>query len=417
LIDRKPRVFYGYFVAAAALGIMVIYWGTFYTFGVFFKPLSAHFEWTRETTSLAYTINAVLLGFMDIIVGKLTDKFGPRVVLTVTGIFLGAGYLLMSQISNVWQFYLYYGVIVAIGMGGSFIPIVSTIAKWFVKRRGLMTGIVVAGIGIGTLLIPPIATKLIIAYDWSRSYIIVGAVALVLITLAAQFIRRDPSQMGLLPDGATRVDQQGTETDTGSHSLTEAFRTRQFWLVCALFFGFLFCVNTIMVHIANHATDLNYSETDAALIISIIGAVSIAGRLAFGAFSDKADTKTALIIALIMFTAALFSLQIIDQLWMLYLFAVIYGFGYGGLVALSSPLTAELFGLGSHGVILGFIFFFGSMGQATGPWLAGKIFDTTLSYQSAFLACGIIGIICIILTLMIRPTALKGGEHDSRRSI
>lgn len=394
---------------------MVVYWGTFYTFGIFFKPLSGDFEWTRAMTAAAFTINGILFGVIDIAVGKLNDRFGPRVVVTASALFLGLGYILMSQIDAIWQFYLFYGVIVAIGMGGSYIPLVSTVARWFVKRRGLMTGIVVSGIGIGTMLIPPIAAQLIKNSDWSTSYLIVGSIALVFITLAAQFLRRDPAQKGQMPYGADKLKMDSLETGAGGYSLSQAIRTREFWILCALFFIFLFCINTIMVHIAVHATDLKYSETEAASIVAAIGGVSILGRLAFGILADRLGTKLVTIISLIVLTASLFWLQFASELWMLYLFAVIFGFGYGGLVTLASPLAADLFGLSSHGIILGIAFFFGSVGQAAGPLLAGRMYDT-IGYQPAFLACSILGIISIILALLMRTTTGKGGANDSRRS-
>jgi len=421
LKNRRPKFFYGYVVVGVAVCALVVYWGTFYTFGVFFKPVSTAFGWTRATTSAAFSINALVWGITEVVAGKLSDRFGPRAIVTAGGLFIGLGYLLMSQISGaLWQLYLFYGVIVAIGMGCAFVPIVSTVAKWFVKRRGLMTGIVVSGIGIGTMLIPPLATRLIDTYDWSLSYMIVGAIALVFITLAAQFLRRDPAQMAQLPDGADELETENTAANGAGSSLREAIRTRQFWMLSALFFSFFFCLNTIMVHIVNHATDLPTSprilETTAANILVIIGGTSIAGRLAMGAFADRIGIRLTVIITLAVVTVALFWLLWANELWMLYLFGVIFGFGYGGLVALTSPLAANLFGLGSHGVILGITFFVGALGQSLGPFLAGKIFDATTSYQPAFIICGVLAIICIILALLLRPTTGKGGANETRRS-
>ncbi len=416
LKDRQPGFFYGYVIVGAAVCAMVVYWGTFYTFGIFFKPVLTDLGWTRAATSAAFSINALLWGFMDFNAGRLSDRYGPRIMVTACGFFLGLGYLLMSQISAVWQLYLFYGVIVAIGMGGSFVPMVSTVARWFVKRRGLMTGIVVAGIGLGTMIIPPIATRLIASYGWSNSYIIVGSVALIFIIMAAQFLRRDPAQKGQLPYGADEVETEGAAANTTSLSLSEATRTKQFWMLCALFFAFLFCVNTIMVHIAAHTTDLRFSETAGGNILATIGGVSIVSRIAVGAFADRFGIKLALVISAVLLTVSLFWLQSASELWMLYLFAVIFGFGYGGLVTLTSPLAAELFGLSSHGAILGIAFFVGTMGQAAGPFLAGNIFDATGSYQPAFLICSILGVISIILALVLRPTSSQGGAHDARRS-
>lgn len=121
--------------------------------------------------------------------GGLNDRFGPRVVITVCGVFLAVGYLLMSQTSAVWQLYLFYGVAVGTGMAGFYIPLASTVARWFVKRRGMMTGIVVSGVSIGILVAPPVANWLISIHDWRLSYIIIGSTASLVVILAGQLLR------------------------------------------------------------------------------------------------------------------------------------------------------------------------------------------------------------------------------------
>jgi OFA family oxalate/formate antiporter-like MFS transporter len=130
--------------------------------------------------------------------GGLNDRLGPRIVLTVCGVLIGVGFLLMSQIGALWQLYLFYGVIVGAGLGGTFVPLTTT-ARWFVARRGLMTGIVTAGVGVGALIGPPIANWLITGYDWRRSYAILGSIVLGCVVVGAQLLRRDPAQVGRLP--------------------------------------------------------------------------------------------------------------------------------------------------------------------------------------------------------------------------
>ena len=194
--------FYGYTVAAAATFIMVLVFSVHYSFGVFFLPLLNEFSWTRAMTAGAFSAVWVAQGLLAIVMGGLNDRLGPRLVLTVCGVLIGSGYLLMSQVSAVWHLYLFYGVIVGAGLGGTFVPLTSTTARWFVVRRGLMTGIVTAGVGIGALVGPPTVSALISGYDWRVSYLILGTVVLVGVTLAAQFLRRDPAQMGTVPYGA-----------------------------------------------------------------------------------------------------------------------------------------------------------------------------------------------------------------------
>ncbi len=405
--DKKPRFFYGYIIVGAAFLIMVVMFGTMYSFGVFFKPVLTEFGWTRAATSGAYSLNMVLIGLLAIIAGRLTDRFGPRLVITACGLSLGLGYLLMSQVSAIWQLYLFFGVLVGIGTSG-YVPLMSTVARWFVKRRGLMTGIAVSGIGAGTVIMPPVATQLISIYGWRTSYIIVGCVALVIIVIGAQFLRRDPRQVGQLPYGAGEVKAEGLDSGARGFSLQEAIRTGQFWIFSAAMFLFLFSQQTMMVHIVSHATDLGISAILAANILAIIGGLSIGGRIGMGSAGDRIGNKLAFIIIFILASVALFWLQVAQELWMLYLFAVVFGFAYGGQAALMSPIIAELFGLRAHGAVLGMLLFVTLIGGALGPLVTGRIFDVTDSYYLAFSICAGLMVIGLILVSLLKPPRREG---------
>ena len=414
--NGAPKFFYGYIVALAAFLIMVVTWGAFYSFGVFFKPVLTEFGWTRAATSGAYSLSFVLSGFIGIFAGRLSDRLGPRIVMTGCGLFLGLGYLLMSQVNAIWQLYLFNGVIVGIGLSGAYVPAISTVSRWFVRRRGLMTGIVVAGIAAGTMVIPPVANWLISSYGWRTSYNIIGIIVLVLMILAAQFLRRDPSQMGLSPYGEGEVEQESLNLEARGFSLQRAIHTGQFWMLCVMFLCFEFCVNTIMVHIVPHATDLKISAASAVNILAIIGGLGVAGRIIMGSAGDRIGNKLAITTCFILMSAALLWLLATKELWMFYLFAVIFGFAYGGYSPLISLMVAELFGLSSLGVILGAVTFSLTIGAAIGPTLAGRIFDITSSYQPAFLVCAGFSIIAIILALFLKPITNAGRQDDLRRS-
>jgi len=401
--DGKPKFFYGYVVVLLATLIMVVTWGAVYSFGVFFKPMITELGWTRAATSGAYSLTFLLSGFLGILAGRLSDRLGPRLVVTVCGVLIVAGYLLMSQVSFIWQIYLFYGVIIGVGLGGVYVPSVSTVARWFVKRRGLMTGIVIAGIGAGTMIISPVANWLIANYGWRTSYIIVGITVLALMISAAQFLRRDPAGMGVKPYGGDVADQSGLNLETGGFSLRKAIRCKQFWILCLMFPSFEFCVNTIMVHIVPHATDLAISAASAANILAVIGMFSIAGRITMGSTGDRIGNRRAFAICGVMMSVALSWLLFAQELWMFYLFAAIFGFAYGGYGPLISLVVADLFGLTSLGVILGVVTFSITIGAAVGPTLAGKIFDVTGSYQTAFLVCIALSIIAITVALPLRP--------------
>ncbi len=401
---KQPRFYYGNIIVLASFFVVMIAWGTQYSFGVFFKPVLNEFGWTRAETSGAYSLSIVLLGFFGIIAGRLSDKYGPRLVVTGCGLLLGLGYILMSQLSAIWQIYLFYGVLASIGVAGSWVPLLSTIARWFVRRRGLASGIVAAGIGIGTIILPLLANKLISVYNWRTSFIIIGIISLVVYVVIAQFLRRDPAQMGLLAYGAQQENTENASREVSGFSLKEAIHTRQFWIISVTFFFFAFCLQTVMVHIVPYATDAGISADSAAILLSIIGFVSIGSKLGLGGAGDRIGNKRVILTVFILLLAAFFLLQSTSKAWTLTLFAVVFGLGYGGLAAVQSPTVAEFFELKEHGAIFGLVMFITHIGGAIGPLAAGRIFDITGSYYWAFMLCALLSLISIITTLFLKPT-------------
>jgi len=404
LRKTEPRIFYGYIVVIVAFFVMVASWGVYNAFGVFFKPLQAEFGWSSAATSGAFSLSMIIYGVMGIVVGGLNDRFGPRIVMTLCGFLVGLGFLLMSQVNALWQIYLFYGVIVGIGLSGVWVPQLSTVARWFVRRRSLMTGIVVAGVGIGQLIGSPVASRLIAAYDWRLSYIILGGVVLIVMVLAAQLMKRDPTKMGLLPYGENEVKQQGLASEAGAFSLKEAAGTTQFWVSLVMFFCFGFGVFGVTVHIVPHAIELGVSAVSAANVLAAMGGISILGTYVLGGLGDRIGNRQVFIIGFILIAAAFFWLVPARELWMFYLFAALFGFAMGGTGAVESPLVAGLFGLRSHGLIYGVVHIGFTAGAAVGPVVMGYIFDLTGSYQVAFLVCGVVGVVGLIMAVVLRPT-------------
>lgn len=400
--SKKPRFFYGYVVAAACFIIQGIGIGADNTFGVFFVPLLTEFGWSRALISGASSFRFIIAGLMSIIVGRLTDKFGPRLLMVITVFFFGLGYLLMSQVTTVWQLYLFYGLVIGIGMSSIDVVALSTIARWFARKRGMMTGIVKVGTGAGQLVFPLLASGLIAAYGWRNSYLVIGTIVLVGILSAAQFLRRDPGQMQLMPDG-DRKQSAVTNSREAGLSLSEATHTRQFWMLCATYLTIFFGTLTILIHITPHAIDTGISATKSAGILSAIGGVSILGRIVLGNAIDRIGSRRALIICFIMILAGLLWLQVARELWMLYLFTVVYGFAHGGFYTIISPLVAELFGMRAHGAILGIVIFFGTIGGAAGSLLAGYIFDVTDSYRLDFWILVAVSFAGLVLISLIKP--------------
>ncbi len=398
----KSGFFYGYIVVIAAFFIMVVATGVHYAFGVFFKPILTEFNWSRAMISGAFSLTWIVQGLLGVLMGGINDRFGPRILLTVCGFLFILGYWLTSQLDSIWQLYLFYGVIVGAGLGGIYVPLTSTVARWFTQKRNMMTGITLAGMGVGTLIMPPVITQLISASDWRISSIIMGGIIFVVVVLAAQFLKRDPAKMGLLPFGAEKRPGQDSQIKTEGLSPGEAARTRQFWLASGMFLCAAFCVFAIMVHIAPYVTDIGISAATAATLISTIGGASIIGKVMFGNTADKIGNRWIYIICFTLMLASLLWLVIIRELWMFYLFAIVFGLAYGGCSVSMSPLIATLFGVRSHGMISGLANNGFTIGATIGPTLIGYIFDVTGGYTTAFLVSAGISIIGLILTIFLR---------------
>ncbi len=404
---KKFSFFYGYWIIASCAGIQAIGVGTYVSFGVFFKPLIAEFDCSRATLSGVHSLAFLLSGLFGILVGRLCDKFGPRVLMTVAGLFFGTSILLISTIHTPWQLYLYYSLLFGVGLSAVDVIPLNTTARWFVRQRGIMTGIVKMGTGFGQMVMPLMASLLIENFGWRKAYSIIGGMGMVLIVLIAQVLRHDPAQMGLLPD-AKKPETRVLRLEVGETSFREAIRTRQFWIIFFANLSVCFTLLSIMVHIVPHAIDIGLSPTTAASILSMIGGVSMVGRFFIGNTIDRIGNRRSMILCFILLIIVLLWLQISKSLWMLYLFAAMYGFTHGGFFTVISPIVAEYFGIRSHGLLFGLVAFSGALGGFIGPIFTGSLFDLTANYKTAFWGCLIAVAIGLVLILSLRPIHLKG---------
>ena len=251
---------------------------------------------------------------------------------------------------------------------------------------------------------PLFAAALIAAYGWRSTYMILGVVIIVLLVAAAQVMRHNPREIGLLPDNdPNEPSTPGSGSRDPGMPLKEIFRTKQFWAINLAEFCSFFCLLTIVVHIVPHAIDLGLAPGTAAGVISAIGGMSIVGRFVLGSSYDRIGGKRSLMICFIILFCSLMWLLVAGNAWMLFLFAVVYGFAHGGLFTVVSPTVAELFGTGSHGVLFGIVLFSGNFAGAISPILAGRIFDVMGSYRIIFLMLIVMAATGFVLVSLLRP--------------
>jgi len=409
---HKGKYFYGYVIATACFSIQAVGIGTYISFGVLFNPLISEFGWSRASIAGASSMAFLLMGLFGIVGGRLNDRIGPRKLMTVTGIFFGLGYLLMSRLETVWQLYLFFGLIFGIGLSSVDVISLTTIARWFVRKRGVVTGIVKVGTGAGQMTIPFLASILITSYGWRYACILIGVVMLIILVAIAQLMRRDPGMMGLSPDGDETGPANEPALAVEGLSLGEAIRTRQFWTICAADLTIVFCLMLVVVHIVPFTIDIEVSPTRAAGVLSTIGGVSMAGRFISGLAIDRVGSRRVMIFCFFLLIAGLLWLQLAKELWMIYLFAVIYGIAHGGFFTTLSPLVAEFFGIKSHGALFGITMFCGTFGGALGPFLAGYIFDVTGGYGLAIWICILMSALGFVLISLLKPLE-EGGQASA----
>lgn len=400
---------YSHVIVASCFSIQAIGIGVYVSYGVFFNSLIAEFGWPRALISGASSVAFFISGLFAIYIGKLNDTIGPKIIMMITGVFFGAGLMLMSYLNSLWQLYLFFGLIFGFGLSSIDVIALTTIARWFPLRRGIMTGIAKVGTGAGQLSFTLLASILIAAYGWRNAYLILGIASLVMLFGIAQLLKKDPDDR---PDNIVtdKKEQPGPGRALPDLSFSEASKTLQLWIVCIVNMTVVYCLMSILVHIVPYGRDIGISAHKAAGVLSTIGGVSMAGRFVTGLVIDRIGSKRSMMISFIILITGLSWLQQADVLWKLYVFACIYGFAHGGIFTVVSPIVAELFGTRSHGALFGMVVFFGTAGGAVGPITTGYLFDISGSYSLPFLILLLTSALGLAILLILRPSKRTGSD-------
>jgi len=398
------KSYFGWVIVTICTLLMAITYGLMYSYGVFFKPLADHFDWDRATVSSVYSVSLIMRGAISIGIGWLADRYGAVKLMVFCGFMIGMGLVLSSQVHALWQFFLTYALIEATGLSGTFSIATAVTSRWFIQNRGLALGIVSSGTGLGTLFIVPGAERLINNMDWSQAFIICGIAAGVITIVASLFLGRPPQSVSSTPRllATTVAAPASQSTSPRDLTLVEAVHNPRMIIMITVFMFVFFCTQIVIVHLYNFATDIGINPMVAASFVSIIGIISIGGRLSMGIGADRIGIYNTLIFCCALLSVSLVCLIFTRELWAFYLFAVLFGFAYGGEVPQIPLLVSKFSGTKSMATLVGLTLFIGNIGGALGPWVAGKIFDLTSDYQWAFIIGALAGLCAVTMALILK---------------
>jgi len=402
--NGKPDFYYyGWIIVITSFLTLGVAFGVWYSFSVFYLAIIADFSWQRADTAgifSLFTISHYLFAFLT---GWLIDRFGPRLVIPVGALWLAVALKALTRANTMHDFYLFYGILAAIGVSLiGFVPHAAFLPRWFVRRRGLAMGLAMSGVGIGMLTIPPLMQALISRQGWRFAYQILAIIVLFTIPINLFFQRRDPQQLGLQADGLANEDcspTSGRPSRSGiptilNHSWTviewtcqKAIKTRQFWFLAGGFFLGPFAIQGVLLHAVAGLVDGGLSPRNAASIFGLLGICGSIGKITLGFFGDRWNRETANTIGMASATLgvlALHGMPFNPQL-LPYLFAVCFGFGYGAAAPLFPSIAADIFQGRHFGRIFGLLSLNLGFGGAVGAWFSGLVFDRVNSYQLAFM--------------------------------
>jgi MFS family permease len=373
--------------------------GFSYVFTTFLKPIVADFGWTRTAFSGAVGPLLLSMSLASPLIGALTDRLGARAVLSLSTLLLTASLFLFSQMTNLWHFYA-ISILLGLALTGlGDIPVGSIASRWFSGGRGLALGVVYVGSNVGGFAVPIAATAIAAAYSWRGALVALGALAATLILPFALLAVRNPPA-GF--EGRAAAAHRAEVFEGPSLDLSDALRTRSFWLLAAALFGFYFYYLGVLNHLIAFLSDSGFSDAAAARRFGGAVAVGIAGKLAIGFVADRLSTRRALLLNFGALTAGSFLLLVIDAPGALVTFLALHGFTVAAENVLLPLVVAESFGVKHMAQIYGALMVALLPGGALGPIFAGYVFDTTGSYEPAFLTFALTNVVTLAMFAGIR---------------
>lgn len=389
----------GYFrwvIVAANFLVMIALWSTWASYGVFLPRLAEDLNWHRGTTSFALSIVLIMGAPLGLAIGKIIDKYGPQKLMVLEVIFGSAAFLMGSTTRELWQLYLYLGVMEGCAFAGAYIIPTATTARWFDKKRGLALSIVMSTIGIAYIIGPRLTVGLMEAYGWRTTFLFFGAGIAILGILPALVLRNPSMESGqpdaASPPGPSSPGAQGPDSSAPTITLRSAATTATFWILVFVWLTQAFAQMMFVFHLVPMQSDKGIALTVAATALSFYGVGLLLGRIISGPLSDLLGA-----LLVLLGTTAIASLTLIivvatQNVNMLYTATFLFGIALSGADTAFVRALPDIVGLSAIGVIMGGGNLGWRLGGAIGPPFAGFLFDATQVYAIPF-GIGIVGLL------------------------
>ncbi len=397
------RPYYGWVVVSACfLGSFVVF-GLSYSFGIFFEDILAEFGHSRGVTSLAFSIQTVSLYVGAGVIGAVIDRYGSRTMLVVGTVLLCSGLFLTSLATSLFVLVLAYGIMTGLGMSVVYIVSYATVPRWFDRRQGFAAGIASAGLGVGMLVVAPVATWLIEAIGWRETFVVLAVGTALLLVGVLLLIRDDPATAGISPPPEEFSETTHAREYGSWRAQFEAiYRTARKPSFLLLFTGWVLIYTTLYVtfaHLVVHVGELGHTRAIGATALSLIGLTTALGRIGIGYLGDVTGRTRTFVLCSVGMGLATALLPLASSVVAIFAFAVVYGLAYGGNGALLAPLTADLFGRANINALFGLVSLSFAVSGLFAPPLAGAGYDVLGSYDLVFIATGlaaVVGALCVV---------------------
>jgi len=411
-MSNQKKIFWGWYIVIGAFSMLTVTYGARYSFGIFVKPMFAEYGWPISIISLGASLNVFMYASGSILTGRIVDRFSPKWMITLGG-FVGAlGFFLTSIAKTPLQFYIGYGVLC--GIGTACVGMVTSgaaVGKWFVRKKGLALGLTSMGIGFGTMLMSPAAGYIVENFHWKQGFIFFGIVLFIVCILSGQILMRKtiPEDYGLLPDGDDpKITIQHDDISIYSEPevpLLRVLKTPAFWIMSFCFSMAIMVEVMAFIHQVNYAVSLNIGRIAAASSLGLIGLGSIFGRFFFGWLCDVLkDPKYSAALGFLVEAVGMLMILNISSTAGLYIYSLVFGFGYGSIAPAMPALISDRFGRRILGSLFGIMIFFGTgCGGGVGPIIGGLIYDYFGTYTHAWQFNFIMLLIVSVLILTIKP--------------